>query len=316
LMGILMPALAKVRQLAYRMVCGTNLSGIGKAMLLYSNDNFEEYPRAGGRNSVWSTSGIIRYWWQSTQNMAFFGKEIPDDGACANATVGSCFFLLIKYTDVTPKQFICKGDVKAKVFKLADYAGIGGENIRDITQAWDFAGWPSKHNSYAYHYPFNLGCPTPTGFPISTAANPASPICADRNPFLDEDAQEYLQDESVEMPEWVTDGGGYKDKDKKGNAAAHQQDGQNVLFNDNSVKFCRYPNVGVDNDNIYKCWFTASLETGDAGKKEREWGGFPEWSNPFEDSEDGALMGNTNYVPRAYNDALLINEHQHKGSAL
>ena len=31
LMGILMPALAKVRQIAHRMVCGSNLSGIGKA---------------------------------------------------------------------------------------------------------------------------------------------------------------------------------------------------------------------------------------------------------------------------------------------
>jgi len=37
LMGILMPALARVRQVAFRMVCGTNLSGIGKAMLIYAN---------------------------------------------------------------------------------------------------------------------------------------------------------------------------------------------------------------------------------------------------------------------------------------
>ena len=34
LMGILMPALARVRQIAFRMICGTNLSGIGKAMLI------------------------------------------------------------------------------------------------------------------------------------------------------------------------------------------------------------------------------------------------------------------------------------------
>ena len=37
LMGILMPALARVRQIAFRLVCGTNLSGIGKAMLIYAN---------------------------------------------------------------------------------------------------------------------------------------------------------------------------------------------------------------------------------------------------------------------------------------
>lgn len=38
LMGILMPALARTRQIAFRMVCGTNMSCIGKAMLIYSND--------------------------------------------------------------------------------------------------------------------------------------------------------------------------------------------------------------------------------------------------------------------------------------
>lgn len=64
LMGILMPALARVRQIAFRMVCGTNLSGIGKAMLIYSNDYDDELPRAGGRNSVWA--GMIPQWMQQT----------------------------------------------------------------------------------------------------------------------------------------------------------------------------------------------------------------------------------------------------------
>ena len=53
LMGILMPALARVRQLAFRLTCGTNLAGIGKAMLIYANDYEDELPRAGGRNSTW-----------------------------------------------------------------------------------------------------------------------------------------------------------------------------------------------------------------------------------------------------------------------
>jgi len=54
-LAILLPALARVRQIAFRMVCGTNLSGIGMAMLIYSNDYDDEFPRAGGRNSVWSS---------------------------------------------------------------------------------------------------------------------------------------------------------------------------------------------------------------------------------------------------------------------
>jgi len=44
LMGILMPALARTRQLAFRMVCGANLSGLSKAMLIYANDYDDKYP--------------------------------------------------------------------------------------------------------------------------------------------------------------------------------------------------------------------------------------------------------------------------------
>ena len=44
LLGILMPALARTRQLAFRMTCGTNLSGLGKAMVIYMGDNDEQFP--------------------------------------------------------------------------------------------------------------------------------------------------------------------------------------------------------------------------------------------------------------------------------
>ena len=39
-----MPALSRVRQISTRMVCGTTLSGYGKAMLLYLNDNNDRFP--------------------------------------------------------------------------------------------------------------------------------------------------------------------------------------------------------------------------------------------------------------------------------
>lgn len=44
LMGILMPALAKTRYIAYRMVCATNESNLGKAMMMYANDYKGKYP--------------------------------------------------------------------------------------------------------------------------------------------------------------------------------------------------------------------------------------------------------------------------------
>jgi prepilin-type processing-associated H-X9-DG protein len=46
MMGTLMPALARTRQLAHRMTCGTHLSGLGKAMLIYVNDYEDKFPTA------------------------------------------------------------------------------------------------------------------------------------------------------------------------------------------------------------------------------------------------------------------------------
>ncbi len=43
-MGVLMPALGRTRQLSFRMTSGTNLSGIGKACLIYANDHQDELP--------------------------------------------------------------------------------------------------------------------------------------------------------------------------------------------------------------------------------------------------------------------------------
>ena len=109
LMGILMPALARVRQIAYRMICGTNLSGIGKSMLIYSHDNEEEFPRAGGAASEWGIRGEIADW--DSQSGRCCGRPPR-----CQMTITSSFYLLVKYSDVTPKQFVCKGDIGAKIY--------------------------------------------------------------------------------------------------------------------------------------------------------------------------------------------------------
>jgi prepilin-type processing-associated H-X9-DG protein len=39
MMAIMVPALARTRQIAIRMVCGTNMHNLGRAMLIYANDH-------------------------------------------------------------------------------------------------------------------------------------------------------------------------------------------------------------------------------------------------------------------------------------
>jgi prepilin-type N-terminal cleavage/methylation domain-containing protein len=240
LMGILMPALAKVRQIAFRMVCGTNLSGIGKAMLVYSNDYDDELPRAGGRNSTWS--GSIPDW---TALNRFNAYGLAADGSGGQGTISSCFYLLVKYADVTPKSFVCKGDSGTTEFKPADY----GAGDRELIDLWDFGTEAKEHCSYSYHMPFGL-------YALTTSSEPGLAVAADRNPYIASPMAEAKAFPGTYNP----DGG--TEAVKAGNAIQHQDDGQNVLFLDNHVSFMKQPFCGVNDDNIWTYWDGGDVRIG------------------------------------------------------
>jgi prepilin-type N-terminal cleavage/methylation domain-containing protein len=310
LMSILMPALARVRNLAYRMLCGTNLSGIGKSMLVYAHDFDERFPRAGGRRSEWSTTGSIGNWDAPSENLAFDG---PSGGRAGGrkATVTASHYLLIKYSDVSPKQFVCKGDSGTSVFKLSDYTISGTE---DLTTVWDFGPFPTDHDSYTYHLPYSDG---DTAYPISMVSSPASPVCSDKNPFQDIKAEDYIGQYSPyvnlvesEVPIGNTTLTQYifvdpdldqdpPDNAPYGNSASHQREGQNVLYVDAHVDFEKHPNVGVENDNIWLYWTTINSDT---GKPETQHdrqvgngsasGGIPQVGLTFPMTEEDAFLVN------------------------
>jgi len=240
LMGILMPALARVRQLAFRMTCGTNLSGIGKAMLLYSNDYQDELPRAGGRNSTWGAVPL----WAGTSRYQAYGLAADNSGG--TATVSSCFYLLVKYTEVTPKSFVCKGDAGTTEFKLSDMTASGttvGSNF-ELIDAWDFGPMTEnfKHCSYSYHMPFGL-------YALTVSSEPGFAVAADRNPFIKSPAAD-----AALIGAFKPDLDAFKgtqDQAKGGNAIAHQLDGQNVMFLDTHVAFEKRAYCSIEDDNIY-----------------------------------------------------------------
>jgi hypothetical protein len=79
------------------MICGTNLAGIGKAMLLYANDYDDELPRAGGRNSSWSP--VV---WNAATRQLAYSLDVNDSGG--RTSVSSSFYLLVKYAGLTPES--------------------------------------------------------------------------------------------------------------------------------------------------------------------------------------------------------------------
>lgn len=312
LMGILMPALAQVRRLANRMICGTNLRGIGTAMVTYANDNDEEFPRAGGRNAKWETSGSIAKWDVDPANTSNNTPEKDAFGASnPTATMTSNFFLLIKYVDCTPKQFVCKGD-GAKKFSLNEVVGNSTADVDDMTDAWDFGGdstetesMPGEYVSYSYQMPFsNTGGGSAGGMGVNASSNPGSPVCADRNPFLDKNALNVYVDQNggavdseEEDPKWQ-DNDVY-DPDKVWNSAAHSREGQNVVYVDSHVTFEKKCNIGIENDNIWKRWTSADYAT---DKEDKQWGAGLGDGTPRRPLT-------TAQVPWAQQDAFLVNEY-------
>jgi len=239
LMGILMPALARVRQIAYRLYCGTNLSGIGKAMLIYSNDYDDEMPRAGGRSSTYSPT--IANWGAAgnvTRQQAF---GLAADGSGGRANISSCFYLLIKYSEVTPKSFLCKGDSGVTEFKGSEH-GLAGAELIDL---WDFGPAPTQaHCSYAYHFPYGV-------YALTSSSEPGMAVAADANPW-----QATAGMAARPATDWplFTPAVETRETIKKGNSQAHQEDGQNVLFMDGHAIFEKSSRCGVDDDNIFTRW--------------------------------------------------------------
>ncbi|MHC4805077.1 MAG: DUF4190 domain-containing protein, partial [Planctomycetota bacterium] len=237
---VLLPAMFRTRQIAFRMVCATNLSGIGKAMLIYSNDYDHELPRAGGRNSMWS-SRIPN--WRANNRFAAYG--LAPDGSGGQATISSSFYLLVKYVEVTPKSFVCKGDHGTTEFKPSDY-NAGDRDLRDL---WDFGIEPSRHCSYSYHMPYGV-------YALTSSSEPGMAVVADRNPWIRSPAAEAKAFPGRFNPDGGRRAGNY------GNSIAHQEDGQNVLFMDGYVGFEKRSFCGINDDNIYTYWDGGDIRRG------------------------------------------------------
>ena len=241
IIGLIIPAMNRLTQIAPHVVCGTNLSGIGKAMLIYANDYDDEFPRAGGPNSVW---GPTPNWQADNRRDAF--RINRTDGSGGQASISSSLYLLVKYIDVGPKQFVCKGDSGTNEFRPDKY----GIRDKDLIDLWDFGPNPSKHCSYSYHMPYG---PYPLTF---ASSHPGMAVAAaDRNPWIDTHA---VKARDFSLFKWD----GSTQQQKAGNVIAHKGEGQNVLFIDSHVAFEKRPFCGVNDDNIYTYWDGEDIQRG------------------------------------------------------
>ena len=226
------------RRVAHRMICGTNLSAIGKAMLIYAHDYNEEFPLAGNRGSTWGSS--VK--WNAATRQAAYG--LASDGTDGSATISSSLYLLVKYDEVPTEAFLCAGEIEVSEFKVRP-------NV-DLTQLWDFGPQPWKHNSYSYHMPYS-------SYALTSSSNPGMAVAADRNPWIPSVGWKVK-----DFKEFDPDGD--ESAAKIGNTPTHANEGQNVLYLDSHVSFEMDSSCGINGDNIYTSWNGKDISEGTSPK--------------------------------------------------
>jgi prepilin-type processing-associated H-X9-DG protein len=239
LVALVIPMLCLRRSFASRMVCGTNLARIGKAMLIYSNNYDDELPRAGGLDSQWTGRTPD---WSARDCVTAFGLVLDRTGG--ETTVSASLYLLVKYVDVEPKTFLCRDRNRLEKGMREFRRGLYRVPDRkaDLIDFWDFGPDPTRHVSYAYHMAYGSDR-------LTTSGEPGLAIAADRNPWMASRSAK-AGDFSQFRPD-IPPFGGTSEQARKGNSPRHGGDGQNVLFLDSHVEFAKRAYCGLDDDNIY-----------------------------------------------------------------
>lgn len=249
LLAILMPALNKVKKIAQRVVCGTNLKGLGTAQSVYANDYEDQFAKQGG-------SVVTLNWGRFTGSFDDTARKWT--GASTMLTIGASLYLLVREADVSPKSFVCGASGQTA------YDGKN-PNAADLVELWDFGGrsvvdnqmyglFPNGHVSYAYHQPYGQNA-------ASGASSASFAVMADKNPWFDSKLKESAaaavtaDDFSglvARMGDNFSTGSSVERwQIQVANAYAHGREGQNVSFGDGHSEYCKTPDVGVKHDNIY-----------------------------------------------------------------
>ena len=249
LISILLPSLSRARELSKRLVCGSNIKGIGTSAKIYANDNNDRWMTPGFMNAAsGSPSNHIEYLPTVNTNSRppqrgevgynrWLESESEDRagvGGSSAVTVTRAFWILVRSGDVTVDQFICPSSTTDSP-----------DETENIELYYDFES--IENLSYGYQVPFG---PAPTR--AREGMDNRMALAADKGPFYFPGA----------IPNWDVGRGGqplrlddspknWRRVNSPNHGGSGNGEGQNILFADGHAKFYKVPTAGIDNDNIY-----------------------------------------------------------------
>jgi len=271
LISILLPSLSRARELSKRLVCGSNVKGMGTAFKIYANDYNENWPTVPHAKS---TSAPFAVTWvdpNDSESVAMIGFDYisapvtpaPAPGAkplryqqsvsdtssgTASTTLSTTrnMWILVRSGDVTPKQYVCPS------------SGDSVANEQNIDLYYDFKG--KSNVSYGYQVPYG-----PYSSRASEDIDPRLAVAADKGPYSAATPLTSLP--ADDTTNWKAATGFDSPQDwRRFNSANHggsgSGEGQNVLYGDGHATFEKTPNVGIDKDNIYTKMGVITTSTG------------------------------------------------------
>ncbi len=291
LISILLPALAKARELANRAVCMANIRGIIQSMITYSQSNNGTFPATyPGYGPYYENSPAASYYGPGQQYTPqeavvnwYYGNNWADPGAC--------MWILVLQGYATPPTFICPSDPLAAgpsplVAQFAlptmlyneNFSNPGGYSMNNGVSTGAYGGGGidqygrgelGKGLSYSIVFPWPWEAAagkvsqTPGPWWNSNNSNTYTPLVSDMAP-ADGGSNAWGPSEgdgpgngvyhriTTTLPTANTYGPYIY------NSGNHAGDGQNVGFGDDHVTWETSPYVGQNGDNI----FTYTTATG------------------------------------------------------
>jgi prepilin-type N-terminal cleavage/methylation domain-containing protein len=246
LISILLPSLSRARELSKRLVCASNVKGIGTSCKIYANDNNEKWPIPAFKRAAIDNEGIDYLPEERTATADNPGEvgfdrdiesvsETPSEPTAGSTAVSvtRAYWMLVRSGDITVKQFICPS------------SGDDEDTTENLDLYYDFTRY--ENISYGYQVPFG-----PRDTQPREGMDNRQILAADKGPYYTQNYNPQCDDYGDPPPlsiesspkEW-----------RAFNSANHggsgNGEGQNVLAADGHASFVRTPMVGIDNDNIY-----------------------------------------------------------------
>ena len=251
LISILLPSLARARELAKRSVCASNMKNIGNGLVIYGNINDDALPAAGPIDR-----DTLTYLTLCGDDDVFNPADIGAGNFHTSLSNTRNLATLIRDGDFAPKSLVCPSSDD----KAAD--------VEDPTMMWDFYEYTDgltdltsgditdsgvQFVSYGYQVPYgekavpslNLGG---SDLPWAADKGPYG-SCSDMNGGIGDNPGNPDPD-----PDWQAPPDEWRLWNSPNHGGTAQGEGQNVLYADAHAKWSNTPKAGMAYDNIYTGW--------------------------------------------------------------